>query len=169
MAAARDGWRAILARSRRSAVGLPSSIKSANRLDAILARLEADEAGVEEAILLSADGHVAEGTACNLFWRHGAGLRTPDLGVGILPGVTRGVVLEVADRLGIGVEEGRWPPETLREAPEAFVTMTSLGPVPLTTLDGRPFPGDRDVVPRVRDAYWSLVGEEAARDPIDGG
>jgi branched-subunit amino acid aminotransferase/4-amino-4-deoxychorismate lyase len=161
------GFSAIVARARRSPVGLPSSIKSANRLDAIMARLEADEAGADEAILLSAEGWVAEGTVSNVFWRSGDGLRTPDLSVGILPGVTRTVVLEVCERLGVRVEEGRWPPDDLRRAPEIFLTMSSIGPVRLAELDGTPLAPPADAVfPRLRDAYWSVVEQEAAADPV---
>ncbi len=170
MEKAAAGFTAIVARARRSPVGLPGSIKSANRLDAILARLEADEAGADEAILLSADGLVAEGTVSNVFWRSGDGLRTPHLSVGILPGVTRAVVLEVCRRMAIPVEEGRWPLDDLRRAPEVFVTMSSVGPVRLAALDGAPLAAPADALfPRVRAAYWSVVEREAGADPIAEG
>lgn len=160
------GFSAITARARRSPVGLPSSIKSANRLDAILARIEADEAAVDEAIMLSAEGHVAEGTVSNVFWRSGARLRTPELSIGILPGVTRMAVLEVCEGLGIDVEQGRWPIDELKSAPEIFVTMSSAGPVRLSELDSRPIAaGDDDLFPQIHQAYWSLLAREAAKDP----
>ena len=169
MARAAAGFTAIIAEARRSQVGLPSSIKSANRLEAILARLEADEAGVDEAILLSADGYVAEGTTSNVFWRKGARLLTPELALGILPGVTRMAVLDVCADLGITVEQGRWPLSELMSAPEVFLTMSSSGPVRVTELDSRPVPAPEDAIfPRVRDAYWLLVAREAERDRSDG-
>lgn len=167
---AERGWSVIIARNPRSPVGLPASIKSANRLDAIMARLEADEAEADEAILLSAEGEVAEGTACNVFWALGGRLCTPALGVGILPGVTREVVLEVAGRIGLPVQEGAWRAEALGEASEIFLTMTSLGPVGVRHIDGRALPDAEDAVfPHIREAYWSLVREECAEDPIESG
>ena len=165
LARARTGFSAIIARVRRNSVGLPSSIKSANRLDAIMARLEADEVGVDEAILLSAEGYVAEGTASNIFWRGGPGLRTPALTVGILPGVTRMVVLEVCEEVEIDVEQGRWPVDELLDAPEVFLTMSSLGPVRVAELDSRPLITPEDpLFSRVRDAYAELVTREAKQD-----
>jgi branched-chain amino acid aminotransferase len=161
------GFTAIVADARRSPVGLPSSIKSANRLDAILARLEADEAGVDEAVLLSAEGYVAEGTVSNIFWRRGEQLHTPELGIGILPGVTRMAILEVCRDLGIDVREGRWHLGELVRAREVFFTMSSLGPVRVVELDSSPLqPPEEALYPRVRDAYWSLVEREAAADPV---
>lgn len=165
---AETGWRAIVASARRATVALPTSIKSANRLDAILAKLEAEAAGADEAILLTTEGWVAEGTICNVFWRHGDALYTPSLEVGILPGVTRGIVLELAEREGWRVEQGRYPAEALRSAAEIFLTMTSLGPVRVRMLDGRALPagGAADRWPVLREAYGELVSAEAARDPL---
>lgn len=164
---AESGFTAIVASARRSPVGLPSSIKSANRLDAILARLEADEAGVDEAILVSAEGDVAEGTTSNVFWRTGDRLCTPALDIGILPGVTRLTVLEVCRELDVDVEEGRWAVDALREAEEIFLTMSSLGPVRVVQLDGTVLtPPAAPLFPRVHDAYWALVARETREDPV---
>lgn len=166
MARAAAGFTAIVSKARRSPVGLPGSIKSANRLDAILARLEADEARADEAILLSADGCVAEGTVSNVFWRSGDALRTAELSVGILPGVTRKAVLEVCAELGVDVQQGRWPANELIDSPEVFLTMSSSGPVRVAELDSRvKTPPPEALLPRVRDAYWSLVAREAKQDP----
>lgn len=169
MAKSAAGLSAVISKARQSTVGLPGSIKSANRLQAILARLEADAAGVDEAILLTADGSVAEGTVSNVFWRSGAGLRTPDTSVGILPGVTRMAVLEICANLGIAVEEGRWPPDEIRNASEVFLTMSSAGPVGLSKLDDRSLSPPPDALfPQIRDAYWALVTQEVERDQRAG-
>jgi len=167
MERAAAGFTAIVADARRSPVGLPSSIKSANRLDAILARLEADEVGADEAILLSAEGYVAEGTVSNIFWRSGDQLHTPELDIGILPGVTRMAILEVCRDLGVAVKEGRWHLGELLHAPEVFFTMSSLGPVRVVEIDSAALQVPEDALyPGIRDAYWSLVGREAATDPV---
>ncbi|KPK65683.1 MAG: hypothetical protein AMS21_04110 [Gemmatimonas sp. SG8_38_2] len=165
MERAEEGFKAIIANARRSPVGLPSSIKSANRLDAILARLEADEAAVDEAILLSAQGYVAEGTVSNIFWRVGDQLHTPELSVGILPGVTRKAVMEVCEDLDVAVREGRWRLEELRQAHEIFFTMSSSGPVRVVELESVSLAVPDDALyPRIREAYWALVSREAATD-----
>ncbi len=167
MKRAAAGFTAIVADARRSPVGLPSSIKSANRLDAILARLEADEADADEAILLSSEGYVAEGTVSNIFWRSGDQLHTPALDIGILPGVTRMAILEVCEDLGIVVKEGRWHLGELVHAAEVFFTMSSLGPVRVVELDSAALQAPEDALyPGIRDAYWSLVEREAATDPV---
>lgn len=161
---AEAGWTAIVARARRA----PAAIKSAHRVDAILAKLEAEAAGADEAILLTPDGWVAEGTICNVFWRRGDTWYTPALDLGILPGVTRGLVLELAAREGLPVEEGRYPADALRAADAVIVTMTSLGIVHVRALDGRALPtsGPRGGLARLRDAYAGLVAADAARDPL---
>jgi branched-subunit amino acid aminotransferase/4-amino-4-deoxychorismate lyase len=164
---AEQGWTAIVATARRTPAALPGVIKSANRLDAILAKLEAEAAGVDEAILLSVDGAVAEGTTCNVFWRAGSTLFTPALEVGILPGVTRAAVLELVARAGRAAREGRYPVEALRAADEIFLTMTSLGPVPVRALDGRALPpAPDDWIPWLRRAYWDEVARAARDDPL---
>lgn len=165
---AEAGWTAIVAKARRASAALPAVIKSANRLDAILAKLEAEEAGADEAILLTTDGWVAEGTICNVFWRRGDTWYTPALDLGVLPGVTRGIVLEIAAREETRVEEGRYPVEALRMADEVFVTMTSLGIVRVRALDGRALPaaGPSARFLRLHDEYARLVAAGAARDPL---
>lgn len=167
MRRAEEGWAVIVARARRAPSALPGSIKSANRLDAILAKLEAEATGADEAILLSVDGRVAEGTTCNVFWRSGEVLCTPSLDVGILPGVTRGVVLEIAVRRSWRVREARFPLEALKSAPEIFLTMTSVGPVHVRSLDGRAIPARAgELFARLRKEYWMLVEQEAREDPL---
>lgn len=165
---AEAGWSAIVAKARRIPAALPGTIKSANRLDAILAKLEAESAGVDEAILLTVDGWVAEGTTCNVFWRTGETLFTPSLDLGILPGVTRGVVFEIAKDEGWSVREGRFAPSDLRGAQEILLTMTSLGPVPVRSLDGAPVPGPWTTTLRLREAYTLRLERESAADPLPG-
>src|SRR5580692_12009833 len=84
---------------------LNPAIKSLNYLNNILAKIEANNAGVEEAVMLNAEGFVAEGTADNIFIIKNGALYTPPLYAGALYGITRGTVMELAERLGVKVTE----------------------------------------------------------------
>jgi branched-chain amino acid aminotransferase len=130
-----SGFNAILARTRRNPrSALDPRIKSANFLNSILAKREAEAAGAEEAILLSMDGWLTEGSISNLFFYRNGTLYTPSSQAGILEGITRRVVLELADQAGIRTVEGRFRPGELLRAEEAFLTNTSWEIAPLTAI-----------------------------------
>lgn len=132
----KQGIQAIIARTRRIPPEcLDPGIKSANFLNGILARLEAHRAGAQEAIMLNLEGHICEGTVSNVFWVEGETLSTPPLSAGILGGITRQTVLELAPRLGLRVEERLAPPEVLYEAPEVFLTNTTFEIMPVVQVD----------------------------------
>lgn len=154
------GWSCVTAEVRHPpAAVMPPALKGQGRIFSLLATLDAERAGCDEALLLSTEGHITEGATWNVFWRRGQRIRTPAEETGILAGVTRGLVIEVARRLGYTVEEGVWARDELDDTEEAFATMTSRGLVPLRSLDGRPFPGD-GAAGRLAAAYWDRVREE---------
>jgi branched-chain amino acid aminotransferase len=158
---ARAGWSVHTASTRHPpATVLPPALKGQGRVAALLARLEAEAAGCDDALLLSVDGRVTEGTTWNLFWRAGDVLRTPATAAGLLAGVTRALVLELAAGAGFSVQEGSWPREELDAADEAFATLTSLGLVTIRSLDGRRLPGPGDAVDRLTPLYWERVRQE---------
>jgi branched-chain amino acid aminotransferase len=159
---ARAGWSVITAATRHApAEVIPPALKGQGRIYSLLARLEAEAAGCDDALLLSTDGRITEGTTWNLFWRTGQTLRTPAAATGLLPGVARGVVIDVGRAEGYAVEEGAWSRSELDRADEAFATMTSLGLVPIRSLDGRPFPGTAELAPRLADLYWERIAGES--------
>src|SRR5690606_12252599 len=90
---------------------------------------------------------------------HGRVLRTAAPQAGVLEGVTRTIIMELARAAGYQVEEGLWPRSGLDHAEEAFATMTSQGIVPINSLDGRPFPS-RDCARLLQPRYWDLVARE---------
>ena len=100
------------------------AIKSLNYLNNILAKIEANNAGVEEAIMLNAEGFVAECTADNLFIIKNGELFTPSLSAGALYGITRGTVMELATQLGVKVSEPNLTRYDLFNADECFLTGT---------------------------------------------
>jgi len=160
----RAGYRAVTASLRRNHHSPLAGIKSLNFTENLLARQEAGRAGVDEAILLNDLDRVAEASMSNLFVVTGDVLRTPPLDAGILPGITREAVLELAERLGITAMEDDITLDELRQAGEAFLTNSVIEVMPLTGLDGQPI-GDGTAGPvtqKLREAYHELVRSETS-------
>jgi branched-subunit amino acid aminotransferase/4-amino-4-deoxychorismate lyase len=101
------------------------------------AEAAAKRRGADEAIFVDGDGIVLEGTVTNVWWRKDATLFTTSVDLGILAGVTRAALLEVAPSCGYGVEEGMFQLEELREADEAFTSSSVREVMPLVEIDGR--------------------------------
>lgn len=114
------------------------SIKSGNYLNNVLALMEARRAGALEAAMLNERGHLTECTTSNLFLVQKGALLTPSLECGILSGITRSILLEVARKNGVAVNEGEFTAQDLRTADEAFITSTTKDLVPVKTVDGAP-------------------------------
>ncbi len=113
-------------------------IKSLNYLNNILAKLEALRAGVKEAIMLNRDGFVAECTGENIFVFKNGKLLTPPANAGILEGITRDTVIEMAQNLGIPVLQPMLTRYDLFTAEECFLTGTAAEIIPVVKIDGRP-------------------------------
>ena len=113
------------------------AIKSLNYLNNILAKIEANNAGVEEAVMLNADGFVAECTADNLFIVKAGRLLTPPLSAGALYGITRHTVMEIAQQAGYVVREPNLTRYDLFNADECFLTGTGAEIIPVVKIDGR--------------------------------
>jgi branched-chain amino acid aminotransferase len=113
------------------------AIKSLNYLNNILAKIEANNAGVEEAVMLNSEGFVSECTADNLFIIKNGALLTPPLYAGALYGITRGTVMELAEQLGVKVSETNLTRYDLFNADECFLTGTGAEIMPVIKIDGR--------------------------------
>ena len=116
---------------------LNPAIKSLNYLNNILAKIEANNAGVEEAIMLNAAGYVAECTGDNIFTVKNGVIYTPPLSSGALYGITRGTVMTLASESGIPVSEPTLTRYDLYIADECFLTGTGAEIIPVTKIDGR--------------------------------
>lgn len=123
---------------RTSPAALSPAIKSLNYLNNIMAKIEAVNAGANEALMLNAEGHVAECTGDNVFIVRGGKVETPPVSAGALIGITRGVVMELAGKLGIAAKESNMTRYDLMTADECFLTGTAAEIVPVATLDARP-------------------------------
>lgn len=129
----------IIARTRRN---LPSAlsphIKATNFLNNILAKREAIAAGAFDSLLLNWEGLVAECTVSNIFFVADGCLKTPSTECGILDGITRDIVLQLARESNLPVEEGRFRAEEVTGAAECFLTNTSMEIMPVVSIDGAP-------------------------------
>lgn len=141
---------------------LSPNIKSLNYLNQILGRLEVNRVGAPEGIMLSHDGYVAEATADNIFVVLRGTLVTPPAIAGILVGITRNAVMELAAREGIPMEERLFIPHTLYNADECFLTGTGAEVVPVVRVDGRTIGGGLPgaITLRLMKAFRELVQRE---------
>jgi aminodeoxychorismate lyase len=127
----------LMTSSFRLPAGEPlANFKTANKLAQILARAEAESRGGTEGLLCNTNGEVVEGASSNLFWIEQGTVCTPPLASGVLPGVTRSVVLELCDHLGLPTSEAGISPEALRKTAGVFVSLSSWGIVEAVALDG---------------------------------
>ncbi|MBC8016413.1 MAG: aminotransferase class IV [Sporomusaceae bacterium] len=130
-----QGWHLVTARIQRNLTSPLCNIKGANYLDNILAKSEARQKGGNEALMLNTQGGVAEGTMCNVFFVAGGRLITPNRTSGLLPGITRAAVLQLARQAGMIVEERQVYPNELLDISEMFITSSLLEIMPITMLD----------------------------------
>ncbi|MCK8817744.1 branched-chain-amino-acid transaminase [Natroniella sulfidigena] len=112
-------------------------IKSLNYLNNILAKIEANQAGVLEAVMLNNEGYVAECTGDNIFIIKDGVLKTPPTYIGALKGIKRGVVLEVAPEFDLEVREEVFTRHDLYTADECFLTGTAAEVIPVVKIDSR--------------------------------
>src|ERR1035441_6361203 len=145
---------------------LNPAIKSLNYLNNILAKIEANNAGVEEAVMLNAEGFVAECTGDNLFIVKNRALFTPPLSAGALYGITRQTVIELAEEAGLKVSEPNLTRYDLFNADECFLTGTGAELIPVVKIDGRVIgtgkPGP--ITRRLEEDYHALT--KVSGEPI---
>ncbi len=148
---------------------LNPAIKSNNLLNNALAMQQAIRAGADEALMCNQAGELVECSQSNFFLVRQGGLVTPPLSAGLLPGITRTFVMELAQELGIRVEEPRLTPDDLRTAEEAFITGTTREVTPVVRVDamtigsGRPGPVSARLLARLRERANELTAELARR------
>lgn len=153
---------AVVTIRRLGSDALDPRIKSTNFLNNILAKIEAKRAGADEGLMLNREGYLTEGTVSNLFLIKKGRLYTPSPRVGLLEGITRQVVLELAGTMGIPTEESFLTPKDLLRADECFLTNTSMEIMPVRKIGKVPIghgkPGR--VTVELRKAFRALIREE---------
>lgn len=136
-------------------------IKSVNLLGNILAAQAAEEAGCDEAILVDERGVITEGSHTSVFGVQGGSVITAPLEANVLPGITRSLVVRLADRVGVPIRQESLPVSRLGQLDELFITGTSIDLLSVTQVDGRPIGDGRPgpVARRLRQAYLEFVSE----------
>lgn len=150
---------AIVATPRRNALSPVSRLKAAPYLDNVLAREEARARGADEALMLDTSGYLSCASVANVFLWEGQRLITPAEECGILPGVTRAAVIELATRLDTEVVEDMIMPQRLARADGIFLTNSLMGIVPLSRVERNELPPHR-MTGRLQAAYELLLEAE---------
>ncbi|MDD5454281.1 MAG: branched-chain-amino-acid transaminase [Candidatus Ratteibacteria bacterium] len=159
----KEGMEVITVPTQRNAShNLEPQVKSLNYLNNILAKIEAKNAGFEEAIMLNREGFITECTGDNIFIIEGNVLKTPPAYMGFLGGITRKVVMEIAEKLSIGVREEVISRYNLFNAQECFLTGTAAEIIPIVKVDGRIIGDGKigNVTNKIRTAFKKLIEKE---------
>jgi branched-chain amino acid aminotransferase len=149
----------VSSRPRWNPGGFIPAVKFASNAEIRLAKREAEEAGAYEALLLNPQGFLAEGASSNVFVIKDKRLITPDLSSGILDGVTRFLVLDLAAKAGVGTEERPVLPAELDATDEVFLASTLKEVIPVVSIGGRPV--GRGVPGLITDRLLGLYQELA--------
>ena len=152
-------WSLITSSFRIPASDALSSFKTTSKILNVLARAEAEEKGADEALLVNANGEVAETAGGNLFWIYHDKICTVPTGRGVLPGITRAVVLEICQALGLETNKRVIKPEMLRNAEGIFVTQSAFGIIPVAAFDGLPV-APSPLVDQIASAYNEMLARE---------
>lgn len=157
-----QGILAAMVSTRRNSQSPLPAIKSLNYLEGLIAHAEAAALGADEAIMLNDRGFLSECSSSNIFLVVTGKLLTPSLDSGILPGITREAVLELAHDSDIETVEGEIPPSDLLRADEVFITTSVREVVPVVTVDGRSIGSGKpgEVTISLLAGYKELVRKE---------
>jgi branched-chain amino acid aminotransferase len=126
-------------------------------VNSMLAVMEATRAGYEEAILLTDDGFVADGSGENIFVVKDEVISTPDLSASILPGITRQAVMEIAQTLGYAVHERQLIRSDLYVADEVFMCGTAAEVTPVRSVDDHEVAAPGPVTKAIQDVFFQVV------------
>ncbi len=158
----------MLATPRRNALSPSSRLKALPYLDNLLAREEAHARGADDALMLDTSGHLACSSVGNVFLWEGERLVTPAEECGILPGITRGAVIALAERHSIEVAQDLITPERLGTCDGGFLTNSLVGLMPLSRIDERELKPTR-LTARLQAAYEMLLDADESENEIGGG
>lgn len=153
-------WSLVTSSFRIPAGDALAAFKTTSKILNVLARVEAEEQGADEALLLNTNGEVAETAGGNIFWIYQDRVCTVPTERGVLPGITRAVVLEICQSLGLPTNQRVIKPEHLRKAEGIFVTQSALGIIPVAALDGQPV-APSPLVDQIAGAYHELLRRKA--------
>lgn len=152
-------WSMVTSSHRIPAADALSSFKTANKLPQVAARIEAAAQGADEALMLNSNGEVASAAAANFFWVYRDKICTVPTGRGVLPGITRAVVLEICQVLGFQTNKRVIKPEALRHSDGIFVTQSARGVICIANFDGEPV-AQSPLVEKIHQTYCEMLARE---------
>jgi branched-chain amino acid aminotransferase len=157
-----SGYKTVLSSIRRNSLSPVTTLKSANTMESMLARRDAKDGGADESLYLNQKGYITEAAGSNVFIVKEGVLKTPPYESGILPGVTRVIVFELAAQLGIKVKELNCRLSDLVQADEVFITNSLIEIMPVTVFGGKPIGNGKPgkVTRNLMKAYQELVKQE---------
>jgi branched-chain amino acid aminotransferase len=150
-------WALVTSRVRVAPDDPLTRFKTCNRLPYVMARMEAEELGADDALLLNSRGQVIDSSCANLFWSKGGVIHTPTIASGALDGITRAALIETAALVGIQTCECDVLPRQLLQSDGVFLTLSTLGVVEVRSIDGEPVPTD-PIIQQLRTALESHPG-----------
>ncbi len=152
-------WALVSSSIRIPASDTLSSFKTTSKLVQVAARAEAETKDADEALLINTNGEVAEAAGANLFWVYHDKICTTPTGRGVLPGITRAVVLEICQVLGLETNKRVIKPEALKNAEAIFLTQSALGIITVSSFNGEPV-GNSPLVEKIYGAYCEMLAKE---------
>ena len=152
-------WSLVTSSQIIPACGSLASFKTLNKLTHVVARLEAMARGADEALLLNSNGEIAETASGNLFWIYQDKVCTVPTGRGVLPGITRAVVLEICQTLGLQTNKRVTKPQQLRNSQGVFITQSVYGIIPVSSFDGEAVVAS-PLVDQIATAYQAVLQKE---------
>lgn len=155
----KKGFKVMVSDFRQNQFSSIVNLKSLNFLENIIGKLEAKQSGADEIIFLNQSGFVTEGSVSNIFIVHDDVIMTPPCNVGILPGITRKVVFELVENLGLKISEKNFCLEELLSCSECFLTNSLVEIMPVTKIEEK-WIRKGEVTNRLMSAYRYLVQHE---------
>ena len=152
-------WSMVTSTYRIPASDPLSSFKTSGKLLQVMARVEAEARNADEALILNTNGEVAEAAAANLFWIYHDRICTVPTGRGVLPGITRAVVLEICQVLRLETNKRVIKPEALRHGEGIFLSQSARGVINVISFDGEPVPTS-PLVEKIHQTYCEMLARE---------
>ena len=137
-----------------------SNIKAMNYLSKMIARKEFQEKSAFDGILVNSSGFVTETTSSNIFWYDGKKIHTPPVEAGLLPGITRNIVIKLIKENGLLFSESLIAPEELVKMPEIFLTGSTLEIMPVSEIDGEEVGESQKIIKQIKELYKSRLEQE---------
>jgi aminodeoxychorismate lyase len=152
-------WALVTSSFRIPASDPLSSFKTTSKILNVAAHADAEARNADDALLINTNGEIAETASGNLFWVYRDKICTTPTGRGVLPGITRAVVLEICQVLGLQTNKRVIKPEALKNSEAIFVTQSATGIVVVSTLDGEPV-GSSPLVEQIYRTYCEMLVKE---------